>query len=77
MLALNVDRATNRLIAERGLAAVSPAEREGVGDPAPARAAYRDRLSEVFKMHPAAGNPPTGSSASCVRNCSGTAPWPR
>jgi uncharacterized iron-regulated protein len=60
MQALNVDRATNRLIAERGLAAVPPAEREGVGDPAPARPAYRQRLADVFKMHlGAAGMPAT------------------
>jgi uncharacterized iron-regulated protein len=52
MAALNVDRATARAAAAQGFAAVPPGEREGVGDPAPARAAYRARLAEVFKMHP-------------------------
>jgi uncharacterized iron-regulated protein len=55
MLALNVDRATNRRVAAQGFAAVSRGEREGVGDPAPASSSYRDRLFEWFKQHPAAG----------------------
>lgn len=55
MLALNIDRATNRRVAAQGLAAVPRNEREGVGDPAPASSAYRDRLFEWFKKHPAAG----------------------
>jgi hypothetical protein len=55
MRALNVDRATNRRVAAQGLAAVPRSEREGVGDPAPASAAYRDRLFAWFKQHPAAG----------------------
>ena len=55
MLALNIDRATNRRVATQGLAFVPSTEREGVGDPAPASAFYRDRLFEWFKKHPAAG----------------------
>jgi uncharacterized iron-regulated protein len=55
MLALNVDRATNRRVAAQGLAAVPRSEREDVGDPAPACAAYRDRLFAWFEQHPAAG----------------------
>ncbi len=55
MLALNIDRATNRRIAAQGLASVPSSEREGVGDPAPASSFYRDRLFEWFKKHPAAG----------------------
>lgn len=54
MLALNIDRATNRRVAAQGLAAVPSAEREGVGDPAPASSIYRARLFEWFKKHPAA-----------------------
>lgn len=54
MLALNVDRATNRRVAAQGLASVPDTEREGVGDPAPASASYRARLFEWFKQHPAA-----------------------
>ena len=55
MLALNIDRATNRRVAAQGLASVPDIEREGVGDPAPASSFYRDRLYEWFKKHPAAG----------------------
>jgi len=55
MLALNIDRATNRRVAAQGLASVLSTEREGVGDPAPASSFYRDRLFEWFKKHPAAG----------------------
>jgi uncharacterized iron-regulated protein len=54
MLALNVDRATNRRVAALGLASVPGTEREGVGDPAPASSSYRARLFEWFKRHPAA-----------------------
>jgi uncharacterized iron-regulated protein len=54
MLALNIDRATNRQVAAQGLASVPSTEREGVGDPAPASSSYRDRLFEWFKKHPAA-----------------------
>jgi len=53
MRALNVDRATARRVAAQGFAAVPIGEREGVGEPAPASPAYRARLAEVFKMHPA------------------------
>jgi len=56
MLALNVDRATNRWVAARGFAFVPNTEREGVGDPVPASSFYRDRLFEWFKKHPAAGH---------------------
>ena len=54
MLALNIDRATNRRVAAQGLASASITEREGVGDPVPASSFYRDRLFECFKKHPAA-----------------------
>jgi uncharacterized iron-regulated protein len=54
MLALNVDRGTNRRFAAEGVA-VSRAEREGVGDPAPASSSYRDRLFAWFRRHPAGG----------------------
>ena len=48
MLALNIDRATNRRVAAQGLPPCE-IEREGVGDPAPASSSYRDRLFEWFK----------------------------
>ena len=55
MLALNIDRTTNRQVAAQGLASVPGNEREGIGDPAPASSSYRDRLFEWFKKHLAAG----------------------
>jgi uncharacterized iron-regulated protein len=55
MLALNIERTTARAVAAQGFAALPPGEREGVGDPAPARPAYRARLADVFRMHPHAG----------------------
>jgi uncharacterized iron-regulated protein len=55
MLALNVDRATNRRVAAQGFASVPSTAREDVGDPAPGSSSYRDRLFEWFKRHPAAG----------------------
>jgi len=62
MLALNIDRATNRRVAAQGLPSVPSTEREGVGDPAPASSLYRDRLYEWFKKHPAAGQDPQAGS---------------
>jgi len=61
MLALNVGRETNRLVAQRGLA-VPDSEREGVGVPAPASTSYRDRLFESFKAHQAEGAEPNADS---------------
>jgi uncharacterized iron-regulated protein len=55
MLALNVDRATSRRITAQGFDFVPSAEREDVGNPAPASSSYRDRLFAWFKKHPAAG----------------------
>ncbi|MBI4365894.1 MAG: ChaN family lipoprotein, partial [Deltaproteobacteria bacterium] len=51
----NVDRETNRRVAAEGFTAVTVAEREGVGEPAPASLAYRDRLLSWFKRHTAGG----------------------
>lgn len=48
MLALNVDRPLVRAVAERGFAALSEAEREGIGAPAAAPAVYRHRLAAVY-----------------------------
>ena len=51
MIALNVDRETNR----RAAAGADGFEgREGVGEPAPPSAAYRTRLLEWFQRHPMA-----------------------
>jgi uncharacterized iron-regulated protein len=57
VVAINVDRETNRRVGAEGVAAIPAAEREGVGEPAPASSAYRDRLLTWFKRHPAAADP--------------------
>ena len=51
LLAVNVDRALTRAVGEKGLAAVPRAEREGVGDPAPALPAYEDLLFDSWRDH--------------------------
>jgi len=55
MLALNVDRETNRRVAKEGFSLPS-SERENVGDPAPASSFYRERLFQWFSQHPGAEN---------------------
>ncbi len=52
MLALNVDRETNRRVAAAEPGVLALAEREGVGEPAPASPGYRDRLRTWFDRHP-------------------------
>jgi uncharacterized iron-regulated protein len=61
MLALNVDRETNRRVAQQGAAAPAR-EREGVGIPTPASSSYRKRLFEVFKTHEVEGAEPKAGS---------------
>lgn len=51
MLALNVDASLTRSIAASGWAAIPSGQREGVGDPAPASAEYRQQLSEIHHFH--------------------------
>jgi uncharacterized iron-regulated protein len=51
LVALNVDRSFIRAVTERGLAAVPPAEREGVGVPAAAEPAYEDMLFAIWQEH--------------------------
>jgi uncharacterized iron-regulated protein len=63
MVALNVDRETNRRVAMQGPAAIPRADREDVGDPAPASPRYRERLFEWFKHHPAGGENAAVNSA--------------
>jgi uncharacterized iron-regulated protein len=55
MVALNIDRETNQRVAAEGFAAISATDREGVTEPAPASAAYRDRLLTWFQRHSAVG----------------------
>lgn len=54
MLALNVRQSLAHRIAQEGLSAVPPGEREGVGEPAPAGKAYRAKLYRSFLQHPRA-----------------------
>ncbi len=51
LAAVNVDRAIVSEVGAKGLAAVPEEQREGVGAPAAARRAYRDRLEQVFREH--------------------------
>jgi uncharacterized iron-regulated protein len=51
LVAANVSRSLTRAVGEKGLAAVPLAEREGVGDPAPALPAYEDLLFESWRDH--------------------------
>jgi uncharacterized iron-regulated protein len=51
LLALNVDRDLVRRVGRQGWASVAPAERQGIGDPAPALPAYRDSLAAVLAGH--------------------------
>jgi uncharacterized iron-regulated protein len=77
MLALNVDRATNRRVAAQGFAAAPSAEREGVGDPAPASEAYRARLFAWFERHPGAGDDPRMDSEPFERFVRAQSFWDR
>ncbi len=51
MLALNVSHHLVHLVAQRGWAGVAAADREGVGTPAPASAAYRMTLLRAMGEH--------------------------
>jgi uncharacterized iron-regulated protein len=56
LLALNAEPEVVRLVRRRGLTAVPPAQREGIGDPAPVGAAYRRRLEAAWRGHGGAAN---------------------
>ena len=51
LLAVNVSRSLTRAVSDKGLAAVPLAEREGVGDPAPALPGYENMLFESWRDH--------------------------
>lgn len=51
LVALNLEPAVVRRVRRQGLAAVPPAEREGIGPPAAAGAAYRRRLRAAWQAH--------------------------
>ena len=63
MVALNVDRETNRRVAMQGFASTPAVDRENVGDPAPASERYRERLFGWFRNHPAGGKRADPNSA--------------
>lgn len=50
MIALNVDREVIARVADEGLQAVPAEARQGVGDPAPASADYRDSLARIYAV---------------------------
>lgn len=51
MLALNVDRSFVTRVAAEGWAAIPSGERQGLSDPEPPAASYRDRLASHFRRH--------------------------
>lgn len=51
MRAVNVDRSLIAKVGRGGWASVPKAERQGIGDPAPAAEAYREMLSNIFSQH--------------------------
>jgi len=55
LLALNVEPEVVRRVRREGLAAIPPAEREGIGIPAPAGAAYQQQLRRAWRAHRAMG----------------------
>jgi len=57
LLALNAEPALVRQVRQGGLAALSPAQLQGIDQPAPASQAYRQRLTISWRVH----QPPGGS----------------
>lgn len=51
LLALNAEPSLVRRVRREGLAAVPLAERQGIGEPAPLGAAYRERLRAAWRAH--------------------------
>jgi len=65
MVALNVDRKLTRAVREKGFAGVPERDREGVGQPAAASAAYLEFLREIHREHarPQGEKTPPGKAA--------------
>lgn len=61
LLGLNAEPELVRRVRARGLAAIPPAERQGIGTPAPAGGAYRERLRQAWQGH--GGGATSGSTA--------------
>lgn len=51
LLALNVEAAVVKRVRRDGLAAIPPADREGIGNPRPAGATYRQLLRSAWQAH--------------------------
>ena len=63
LLALNAEPEVVRRVRRLGLAAVPPAEREGIGMPAPVGSAYRKRLEAAWRGHGSFARPAGSGSA--------------
>ena len=64
LLALNAEPEVVRRVRRLGLAAVPPAQREGIGTPAPVGPVYRQRLTAAWQAHrPAAAGAPSPAAA--------------
>jgi uncharacterized iron-regulated protein len=63
MVALNVDRKLVRRVGDEGWDAVPAADREGVGDPAPATAEYLSSLHQAWVEHLPGAQRPAGTSS--------------
>jgi len=78
MIALNVERALTRGVAERGWDAIPDAEREGVTRAAPPSPAYRAWLTGIFGEHGrAAGRSPAADDAALERFIASQLVWDR
>ena len=66
LLALNAEPRLVRRVRQQGLAAIPPAEREGIGSPAPASPAYRQRLEASWRGHQALGLPAAAGPAAAA-----------
>lgn len=66
LLALNAEPRLVRRVHQQGLAAIPPAEREGIGSPAPASPAYRQRLEANWRGHQALGLPAAAGPAAAA-----------
>lgn len=77
MVALNVDRALIREVGRKGAAGVSESLREGVGQPAPAPAAYEKYLFEIFLHHDGAKADATPNAVAFRRFVDSQTLWDR
>ena len=67
MLALNVGRSLVRRVSDEGWAGVPPAEREGVGEPAPASGDYLAFLFDAYREHLPPEQQPAGPATEAAQ----------